>query len=179
MDRDEALRFMGLEEGASAEEINVAYREMSQILHPDRYTGNDRLSARATEQFKRLGEARDVLLKGGGQSSSARPSSTHYDSRKAQLNARIIGIQTARESIVALRDMEEDQRRNGLILMIVGLILVVVGHRFVIADALGGTMAVWGIVKLTSTIMTIRAYDDRLSELDDEKKACVNELEKL
>ena len=61
MDRAEALRALGLEPGASAADIKAAYREMAQILHPDRFAANSKLQDRATEQFKNLQEAYEAL----------------------------------------------------------------------------------------------------------------------
>jgi hypothetical protein len=68
MTRDEALRLLGLDEKATEEDIKLAYKEMAQILHPDKYADNKRLAERATEQFKHVNEARDVLLRGRGAS---------------------------------------------------------------------------------------------------------------
>jgi len=182
---DEALRFMGLEESATQDDVKVAYREMAQILHPDRFGGNEKLQERATEQFKQLNEAKDVLTSGRAtrSSSSRAPRSAGpapaYDSREAQLNARITGIQAARESIVAYRDMQEDDRRNGLIMTVVGLIAVAIGHRIPIVDGLGGALAVWGIIKTINAHMTMKVLDGKLAELAKERKAAIRELKKL
>ena len=62
MDREEALRILGLDESATADEIKAAYKESAQILHPDRFASNKKLQDRATEQFKTLQEAYDVLM---------------------------------------------------------------------------------------------------------------------
>ena len=74
MNRTEALHILGLEDGASADDIKIAYRETVQILHPDKFAGNDKLQNRATEQFKRLQEAYDLLMASGsgGRGSGAR-----------------------------------------------------------------------------------------------------------
>ena len=61
MNRTEALHILGLDDGATADDIKIAYRETVQILHPDKFTGNEKLQNRATEQFKRLQEAYDLL----------------------------------------------------------------------------------------------------------------------
>ena len=52
MTYDEALRLLGLDEDATEADIKLAYKEMAQILHPDKYADNKRLSERANEQFK-------------------------------------------------------------------------------------------------------------------------------
>ena len=84
MTRDEALNVLGLAAGASREEISAAYRELAQMLHPDKYGDNKRLRARAEQQMRAINEARDVLLKGarssrrtaGGRASSVTASMT-------------------------------------------------------------------------------------------------------
>lgn len=72
MNRSEALHILGLDDDATADDIKIAYRETVQILHPDKFAGNDKLQNRATEQFKRLQEAYELLNSGasrGGRSS--------------------------------------------------------------------------------------------------------------
>ena len=61
MNRSEALHILGLSDGATQAEIKEAYREAVQIMHPDKFAGNKKLQERATEQFKYLQEAYDVL----------------------------------------------------------------------------------------------------------------------
>jgi len=54
MSRDEALRLLGLEEGASAEEIEAAYKRLMKQVHPDA-GGSDYLASQ-------VNAARDLLL---------------------------------------------------------------------------------------------------------------------
>lgn len=54
MTHDEALRVLGLEEGASNEKISEVHRSLMQKLHPD-HGGTDYLAAK-------LNEAREVLM---------------------------------------------------------------------------------------------------------------------
>lgn len=52
------LRLLGLERGASNEDIKKAFRKKSLIYHPDRNGGN-------AEMFQRLVEAKERLLGNG------------------------------------------------------------------------------------------------------------------
>ena len=47
MNRTEALHILGLEDDATADDIKIAYRETVQILHPDKFAGNEKLPERA------------------------------------------------------------------------------------------------------------------------------------
>lgn len=55
------LRLLGLEIGASNEDIKKAFRKKSLIYHPDRNGGN-------AEMFQRLVEAKERLLGNGADS---------------------------------------------------------------------------------------------------------------
>ena len=76
MNRTEALHILGLEDDATADDIKIAYRETVQILHPDKFAGNEKLQSRATEQFKRLQEAYDLLSSGASGGRGARSGSS-------------------------------------------------------------------------------------------------------
>lgn len=56
MTRDEALRILGLKDGAGPEDVKTAYRKLMTQLHPDR-GGSDYLAAK-------VNQAKDFLLKG-------------------------------------------------------------------------------------------------------------------
>ena len=131
MNRTDALHILGLEDDATADDIKIAYRETVQILHPDKFAGNEKLQNRATEQFKRLQEAYDLLTSGSGGGRSARagrssrsgassgPATSSGAARawtevedgveveyltEAEIKARLAGIAAARAQLVAQRD---------------------------------------------------------------------------
>lgn len=149
MNRTEALHILGLEDDATADDIKIAYRETVQILHPDKFAGNEKLQNRATEQFKRLQEAYDLLTSGsvggrsarGGRSSRSGASSGASASSgaarawtevedgveveyltEAEIKARLAGIAAARAQLVAQRDTVSDERRNGLAMAAIGAV---------------------------------------------------------
>ena len=149
MNRTEALHILGLEDDATADDIKIAYRETVQILHPDKFAGNEKLQNRATEQFKRLQEAYDLLTSGSGGGRSARAgrssrsgassgaSSSSGAARawtevedgveveyltEAEIKARLAGIAAARAQLVAQRDTVSDERRNGLAMAAIGAV---------------------------------------------------------
>ncbi len=150
MNRTEALHILGLEDDATADDIKIAYRETVQILHPDKFAGNEKLQNRATEQFKRLQEAYDLLSSavgggrggrsGRGSRSGAGSSGTSSSSgaarawtevedgveveylTEAEIKARLAGIAAARAQLVAQRDTVSDERRNGLAMAAIGAV---------------------------------------------------------
>lgn len=149
MNRTEALHILGLEDDATADDIKIAYRETVQILHPDKFAGNEKLQNRATEQFKRLQEAYDLLTSGSGGGRSARagrssrsgassgPATSSGAARawtevedgveveyltEAEIKARLAGIAAARAQLVAQRDTVSDERRNGLSMAAIGAV---------------------------------------------------------
>lgn len=59
---DQWYRVLGLEFGASWEEVNQAYKDLAFIWHPDRIpTDNPRLQEKAEEKLKEINHARDQL----------------------------------------------------------------------------------------------------------------------
>lgn len=57
MAKRDCYQVLGVEKGASAEEIKKAYRKLAVKFHPDKNAGNKE----AEEQFKELGEAYEIL----------------------------------------------------------------------------------------------------------------------
>ena len=191
MTYDEALRLFGLDEDATETDIKLAYKEMAQILHPDKFASNKRLSERANEQFKLVNEARDVLLggkastrrgsgKGGSRASGSGAGSGKYDEATA-LKARLAGIAAARTQLTAQLDSELDRRRVGVYLTIGGVIGMIIGEFFKMRmiEPLGGTALIWGVIYLFSTQANIKLIRGHLGTLEKERKKCEKELDKL
>lgn len=61
-DLDRCYRLLGLEPGASIEEVNQAYKDLAFIWHPDRIPkDNLRLHQKAQDKLKEINHAREVL----------------------------------------------------------------------------------------------------------------------
>jgi hypothetical protein len=61
MDERRAYRVLGLPRGASGDEVHAAYRDLAQVWHPDRFSHNERLKAKADRNFARINEAYQLL----------------------------------------------------------------------------------------------------------------------
>ena len=196
MNRNEALNILGLEDDASADDIKVAYRETVQILHPDKFAGNEKLQSRATEQFKRLQEAYELLTsshggrraRGSSASSSApRPSGaarswteTEGDVEveyltEAEIRARLSGIAAARAQLVAQRDTVTDERRNGLAMAGIGAVAAFFTIRrpfgiFGFIAAMAVPAAIWGVVQAISAQRNLNTLNEHLAKLTEERK---------
>ncbi|MCL1798878.1 MAG: J domain-containing protein [Eggerthellaceae bacterium] len=189
MNRIEALRILGLDEDATAEDVRTAYKEVAQILHPDRFASSRKLQDRATEQFKNLQEAYDFLDKGkaakagrsssGGRSPSPAASARQGRAAASEYEARLAGISAARAQLVAQRDTVLDERRNGLILIVFGFVVCLLLRRLPPALALGSTAVVWGIVQSVSNFSTLKNLDGHIRELNQEQRRLARELEDL
>lgn len=223
MNRMKALRALGLDSDATPEDIKIAYRETAQILHPDRFAGNKKLQDRATEQFKRLQEAYDVLQKDAGRTTrgaSGRAAAARGDGARAagargaggsaaaghgscgaagaagaarahveidedgneveyvteaELHARLAGIAAARAQMVAQRDALQDERRNGVIMAVIGAVLALltarrpIGILGVIAAASSAAL-VWGVVQAVSAQRTLTTLGEHLDELARQRR---------
>lgn len=196
MNRNEALNILGLEDDATADDIKVAYRETVQILHPDKFAGNEKLQSRATEQFKRLQEAYELLSSGTGgrgrgrtsagssraATSSAARSWTETEGdveveyvTEAEIKARLAGIAAARAQLVAQRDTVTDERRNGLAMAGIGAVAAFFTIRrpfgiFGLIAAMAVPAAIWGIVQAVSAQKNLNTLNAHLAKLTEERK---------
>ena len=177
MTRDEAWQVLGLAEGASREEVSLAYRELAQMLHPDKFGENKRLRARAEQQMRRINEARDVLLKGGGRASrsGARPrggarSGSGRGGAASANSPEQIRLETARLTVVAqARTMRERRRSMGMLAGGAAIVMLLCsrmrGTIGVLAFSVASMLVVWGIVDVVSLSGQISVLQKRSAEL--------------
>lgn len=196
MTRDEALSVLGLEPGSSRAEILAAYRELAQMLHPDKFGENKRLRARAEQQMKRINEARDVLLKAAGTGSRERsaprrggsvPADSSPEAILFEARARARAAETARLAVVAqLRTMRE-RRRSMLVMAGVAaittfLFLRVRGGLGAMIASIASMVAVWGVVDavmLSSQVETLKTRARELLQTRDAARKIAEEAARL
>lgn len=198
MNRSEALHILGLDDDATADDIKIAYRETVQILHPDKFAGNDKLQNRATEQFKRLQEAYELLSSGAGRGGSSggrasRTSSGASSGRaarswtdvedgveveyltEAEIKARLAGIAAARAQLVAQRDTVADERRNGLVMAGIGAVatLLTIRRPFGIMGmiaAIAVPATIWGVLQAVGAQRNLNTLNAHLAKLTEERR---------
>ena len=178
MTRDEALQVLGLKQGASPDEVRLAYRELAQMLHPDKFGDNKKLRARAEQQMRIMNEARDVLLKGVSASSRRSGGARTAASTPAQIafeaEARAHAAETARLAVVAqARTLCE--RRGGMTGMIVVAVLVLVvtwrmsGLVGSIVSSVALMVTVWGIFDVVTLSNQAKVLAHRARELQRQR----------
>lgn len=63
MDIKQCYAILVVDAGASLAEVKVAYRDLAQVWHPDRFQNSPRLQAKAADQMKQINAAYEVLTK--------------------------------------------------------------------------------------------------------------------
>ena len=179
MTMDEALTVLGLSPDADREDIASAYRELAQMLHPDKYGDNKRLRERAERQMRSINEARDVLLKSAPRSRSHRASASHRDRDgrlRAAAVARAQAAETARLTVVAQIRTLNETRSRALLITVAGLIGMMVTSRMrgslrLLGFPICSTLAIWGIVDIVNAAGQLGVLRRRARELQSDRDA--------
>lgn len=189
MTQDEALSVLGLKPGATRDEIQIAYRELAQMLHPDRFPDNAKLRARAEAQMRAVNEARDVLLKGAGRGRSAsrarsgagtgasRPRTTADIAFEAE--ARAHAAETARLTVVGqARTLRERRRGMGSLAAVAGGVMLVTsrmrGTVGTLVFSVASMLVVWGIVDVVMLTNQINVLERRARNLLRQRDAAAD-----
>lgn len=157
MTRDEAAVVLGVEAGSSAAEVRAAYRELAQMLHPDKYGDNKRLRARAEQQMRAVNEARDVLLgkaaaAGASRARARAAAPTEPEDIAFEATARARAAEVARLAVAAqLRTLVE--RRHGVVTLL-GISLLAA----LVCSRLRGTVGALGF-SVSSMLLVWSAVD--------------------
>ena len=190
MTRDEALSVLGLKPDASRDQIAIAYRELVQMLHPDKYGDNKRLRARAEQQMRAINEARDVLLKGERTSRRPSPATAAATSPAAiayEATARANAAETARLSVVADARTLRERRRSMLTMAAIAAVVAFLFSRLrggfgATIFSIGSMVAVWGVVDaalLSSQIDALQKRSRELLQARDTARKIAEEASKL
>ncbi len=175
MTREEAAAVLGVEAGASAVEVRAAYRELAQMLHPDKYGDNKKLRARAEQQMRAVNEARDVLLEKGSATGSARSRARSSGSSQPEdiafeATARARAAECARLAVAAqLRTLVE--RRHGVATLLgISLLAALVCSRLrgtvgTLGFSVSSMLLVWSTVDVVSLGSQIGVLRRRSAEL--------------
>lgn len=157
MTRDEAAAVLGVEAGSSAAEVRAAYRELAQMLHPDKYGDSKRLRARAEQQMRAVNEARDVLLgkaaaAGASRARARAAAPTEPEDIAFEATARARAAEVARLAVAAqLRTLVE--RRHGVVTLL-GISLLAA----LVCSRLRGTVGALGF-SVSSMLLVWSAVD--------------------
>ena len=175
MTRDEAAAVLGVEAGSSAAEVRAAYRELAQMLHPDKYGDNKRLRARAEQQMRAVNEARDVLLGKAAAAGAARARAraaapTEPEDIAFEATARARAAEVARLAVAAqLRTLVE--RRHGVVTLLgISLLAALVCSRLrgtvgALGFSVSSMLLVWSAVDTVSLSNQIGVLRRRSLEL--------------
>ena len=171
MTREEALTALGLDGDATQDEITAAYRELAQMLHPDKYGTSKRLRERAEQQMRVINEARDTLLRGRA---ARRPASTSavVTAQDIYIEAtiRARAAETARLAVVtSLRTLKE-RRQGRITMLVISLVVALVSSRLrgtvgALAFSVSSMLVVWGGVDVVMLGNQIRVLQQRSLEL--------------
>ncbi len=197
MTQEEAAAVLGLETGASNAEVKAAYRELAQMLHPDKYGDNKRLRARAEQQMRSVNEARDVLLgKTSASVCAGARTTTHATSAAAacdpasiafEAHARARAAETARLAVAAqLRTFVE--RRHGMAtLLAISLVAALICSRLrgtvgALGFSVSSMLVVWSAVDtvtLSSQIKVLRRRSLELTRTRDRAAEIARQAQQL
>lgn len=115
-DYDRLYYRLDLEPGASAAEIKHNYRQLAQIFHPDKWRHPSPASLHwASEQFKKIKEAREVLEEYWSAHDAAPASRVaQSDAQIAQMRRQVHELQLHRERLRGELDALQNARLRGL-----------------------------------------------------------------
>lgn len=168
MTRAEALSALGLEEGATDEDVRLAHRDLAQMLHPDKYEGNKRLRSRAEQQMRAINEARAVLL--GSRRAASAPAGP-----SASPATRAAAAKAARAAVMRQLVQTRERLVKARYLLAAGIIALVAGMRLhgivgTVVLSFGLTATLWGVQDLVRLGGERGVLRRRLREIDQQIK---------
>ena len=190
MKKSEALKILGLSDGATDDEVKRAHRKLVIAHHPDKFPLGSKEHTDAEELTKRINEARDVLLK--GTRTSRRPSSATASAASPaaiayEATARANAAETARLSVVADARTLRERRRSMLTMAAIAAVVAFLFSRLrggfgATIFSIGSMVAVWGVVDaalLSSQIDALQKRSRELLQARDTARKIAEEASKL
>lgn len=188
MTREEALTALGLESGATQEEIAAAYRELAQMLHPDKYGKSKRLRERAEQQMRVINEARDTLTRGCTRSRSTSGSSTSSSQDiYLEATARARAAETARLAVVTSARTMNERRQGRITMLAISLVVALISSRLrgtvgALVFSISSMLVVWGgvdVVMLGNQIGVLRRRSLELLRTRDRAQKIAQQAREL
>lgn len=162
MNRQEALRILGLSSHATTQDVKVAYRELAQIMHPDRFAQNEKLARRTADQFKLVTQAKDYLLSQGD-------ATTQADANpESNPNIRLQALRIRIEALRMQLDEEGDRRVRGLVFMGIGIAICALFRAHPVS-IIGSLLIFHGGFEVFRSVSEAKAIKKHLSELRSER----------
>lgn len=163
MTKEEAYCILDLDNHASPEEIKARYRELAQLLHPDKQSlsKDDKNLAQqqlAQQQFMRLTQAKDLLL----QESKEASSNSTEEKQRAQV------LKTARLACIEEKNALQEQFRSGILMLVPGLLFISVQH--LIMRVLAGFFIIMGISKIVRSKRKLQQVEANLTTIETQMK---------
>ena len=145
MNRFEALNVLGLEEGASQQDVRLVYYGVRKAVETQDFTTNDRILMSVTAMRERVKEAHDFLIANGTQRNTGRTGGAIPQAFKRKgrqqprlsitseqdRRARLKGLEKLRVCLLNYRDHEASRRSTCLAVMLVCVVAGFIALRYV------------------------------------------------
>ena len=159
MDRSEARRLLGVAPGASARQVESAFRKRVRVSHPDRYPPGSEAAEDATVVMQQLTDARRVL------SETAPPRGAAVTGSPAEHGAAYVTREVApgaAERFRSAADIDRLARSWGLwwgsFLVVAALASFLIGSRSATNDAMPIWSPALALIGLVSLVIGWRAH---------------------
>jgi hypothetical protein len=189
MNRFEALHALGLEEGATPEDVRLAYYGLEKAVQGGDYSGSERVQRQVDALLHRAEQARDFLLNPRNQRSSdqvrgytSRRRDAVKVTRVEERTARLKGLEALRAHLAGYVGTHKHRRAMSIVFL---LACVGVGFVFLrylraapryIAFTILGAAAIAGSTILTTSHLQVREGRGYVQELDERIEKLKREL---
>lgn len=190
MNRYEALNALGLQEGASEQDVRLAYYGLKKAVETQDFSEDKgKISERVELQLERAKECRDYLLANGtsneghiGRSGGAvrgilnrkKASGKMEITAERDKQARLAGLERLRINLLTYRDQEHSRRMTCILVIVIAIVVGFVALRYVrvvapraIIMVAVGAAAIVSSTLFTTAHMQCRAAKRHLLDVDE------------